>query len=225
MRKTKMLLENFRPRSRLVTKTTLRDLPRWPVIDAHSHLDSTFGGGWIYRSLDEMHGAMDEAGVTHLVDLDGGWGEAILQRHLDKLASSVRFRVFGGVDWAKWRKLGDAFPEYAARRIEVQKAWGATGLKIWKPFGLNVTDDRGRLVKVDDPRLSPIWQTAGSLGLPVMIHVADPVAFFDPLNATNERWEELAKYPDLALSSPSFPPFLHHMQRHDAALGHMSAPI
>ncbi len=155
-----------------------------------------------------MHAAMDESGVTHLVDLDGGWGEEILQRHLDKLASSNRLRVFGGVDWARWQELGDAFPEYAARRIEVQKAWGATGLKIWKPFGLKVTDDCGQLVRVDDPRLSPIWQTAGNLGLPVMIHVADPVAFFEPLDETNERWEELTKHPEFAFSGPPFPPFM-----------------
>src|SRR5262245_10265291 len=118
-----MLLEKFRPRSSLVVKTTLIDRPRFPVIDAHNHLDSEFGDGWIYRPVDAMHAAMDEAGVTHLVDLDGGWGEVCLQRHLDALASSRRFIVFGGVDWTKWPHLGDAFPEHMARRLEVQRAW------------------------------------------------------------------------------------------------------
>ncbi|HLO33919.1 MAG TPA: amidohydrolase family protein, partial [Anaerolineales bacterium] len=90
----------------------------------------------------------------------------------------------------------------------VQKEAGAQGLKIWKPFGLQVKDDQGQLVKVDDPRLSPIWETAGELDLPVLIHIADPVAFFDPIDETNERWEELGAHPDWAFTSPPFPPFM-----------------
>jgi predicted TIM-barrel fold metal-dependent hydrolase len=72
-----------------------------------------------------------------------------------------------------------------------------------------VRDENQRLVDVDDPRLIPIWETAGVLNLPVMIHVADPVAFFDPVDATNERWEELGHHPDWAFTSPPFPSFLH----------------
>jgi len=73
---------------------------------------------------------------------------------------------------------------------------------------LSVKDDQGALVKVDDPRLDPIWQTAAELKLPVTIHVADPVAFFDPIDNTNERWEELQEHPDWAFTSPPFPSFL-----------------
>ena len=80
------------------------------------------------------------------MDLDGGWGEDILQRHLDiKLAGSGRFRMFGGVDWTKWHEQwAMAFPEWAARRLRLQKSWGASGLKVWKPFGLKVTDHTRR---------------------------------------------------------------------------------
>lgn len=205
-----MLLQNFRPRSKLVTKTTLVETPRFPVIDAHNHLGDPFGGGWDKKPLSELLDGLDEAGVVGYVDLDGGWGEGILQAHLDhfKAPAPERFRIFGGVDWNRWPELGDSFPEYAARRLEAQKAWGADGVKIWKPFGLHVRDQHGELVKVDDPRLDPIWQAAGELGLPVLAHVADPVAFFDPIDETNERWEELGQHPDWAFTSPPFPSFI-----------------
>lgn len=208
-----MLLENFRPRAQLVTKTTAVDRPRFPVVDAHNHL-GFFGGEAISNlGLDQLCDQLDQAGVSHYVDLDGGWGETILQQHLDYLSPRAeRFQVFGGVDWGRWPELGDAFPEAAARRLEAQKSWGARGLKIWKPFGLQVHDALGRLVRVDDERLDPIWETAGSLGLPVMIHVADPVAFFDPIDETNERWEELGANPDWAFTSPPFPPFIEILE-------------
>jgi predicted TIM-barrel fold metal-dependent hydrolase len=188
--------------------------PRFPVIDAHNHLGEPFGGGWDKRPLNELLDLLDEAGITHYVDLDGGWGEDILYAHLKhfKEGAPERFKIFGGVDWSQWNRLGDGFPDWAAGRLRAQKEAGAEGLKIWKPFGLQVQDHNGQLVKVDDQRLSPIWQMAGELGLPVLIHVADPVAFFDPINETNERWEELGQHPDWAFTSPPFPPFMEIME-------------
>jgi len=208
-----MLLEQFCPRSKLVTKTTLVNQPRFPTIDAHNHLAEPFGGGWDKKPIAELLTQLDEAGIVHYIDLDGGWGEDILQAHLDyfKAQAPERFHVFGGVDWDKWLELGDSFPEYAARHLEIQKSWGAEGLKIWKPFGLHVRDHKGALVRVDDPRIDPLWETAGRLCLPVLIHVADPVAFFDPIDETNERWEELGQHPEWAFTSPPFPPFMDIM--------------
>jgi predicted TIM-barrel fold metal-dependent hydrolase len=206
-----MLLKNFHPQSKLVTRTTHVDGPRFPVVDAHNHLAEPFGGGWDHKSLAELLDRLDEAGVTHYVDLDGGWGEEILASHLDyfKNAAPDRFQIFGGVEWFRWRKMGDGFPEWAAGRLRAQKERGAQGLKIWKPLGLHVEDHNDKLVDVDDERLIPIWETAGELGLPVMIHVADPVAFFDPIDETNERWEEIGEHPDWAFTSPPYPPFMH----------------
>jgi hypothetical protein len=209
MVKNQLPLQDFRPISRLVTKSTRVDKPRFPVFDAHNHLGEEFGGGWDQRPLTELLDLLDEAGVVHYLDLDGGWGEDILQFHLAyfKQNAPERFSVFGGVDWSQWDQLGDGFPKWAAGRIKAQKDAGADGLKIWKPFGLAVKDHHGILVRVDDPRLSPIWETAGDLDLPVIIHVADPVAFFDPIDETNERWEELQAHPDWAFTSPPYPAF------------------
>lgn len=204
-----MQLDAFRPRPSLVTRASLVERPRFPVIDAHNHL-GPFGGGYDRRDPAELIAAMDAAGVRVYVDLDGGWGEAILEQRLErfKAAYPERYVVFGGVDWAAWPEHGDGFGAWAARRLREQARRGAEGLKIWKPLGLHVRDQRGQLVAVDDPRLDPLWATAGELGLPVVAHVADPVAFFEPLDARNERWEELHAHPDWQFPSPPFPPFL-----------------
>ncbi len=205
-----MLLSDFQPRSQLVTKTTMVNKPRFPAIDAHNHLGESFGGGWFNKPLPELLELLDEVGITTFVDLDGGWGEDVLNKHLEyfKAKAPERFQVFGGVDWSQWENKGERFPEWAATRLQIQKERGAQGLKIWKNFGLHVRDHKGDLVKVDDPRLIPIWETAGELGLPVMIHVADPVAFFEPVDATNERLEELQAHPDWVFTSPPFPSFI-----------------
>lgn len=208
-----MKLEDFRPKSKLVTLATLVDKPRFPVIDAHNHLGPEFGGGWDTRPLAELLDQLDRAGIVHYVDLDGGWGEDILRAHLDhfKKPAPNRFHVFGGIDWKKWIEMGDRFPKWAVDRLHAQKEMGAEGLKVWKNLGLLLKDPYGNLVDVDDSRLFPIWEAAGELGLPVLIHVGDPVAFFDPIDETNERWEELGNHPDWAFTSPPFPTFIHIM--------------
>ncbi len=204
-----MDLREYRPKSALHTKTTLVSVPRYPVVDAHNHLSGMFGGGWDQRPVSELLERLDESGVQVYVDLDGGWGEDVLQRHLAhfKQAAPDRFAVFGGVSWEAWSEYGNDFPRWAAARLRVQKEWGAQGLKIWKPFGLSVKDHHGRLVSVDDERLDPIWNMAGELDLPVTIHVADPVAFFWELDAENERWEELQAHPDWHFPASKFPGF------------------
>src|SRR5690348_6980986 len=171
-----LYLSQFEPHPRLQVKQTEVTLPRFHVIDAHNHLAEPFGGGWDKRPLSELLDVLDEADVRFFVDLDGGWGEEIMNRHLDKFKAGApdRFAVFGGVDWSAWPEHGDRFGEWAAERLRKQKQRGAEGLKIWKPFGLTVRDQNQVLVSVDDARLDPLWQTAGELQLPVLIHVADP---------------------------------------------------
>ncbi|MDA0698470.1 MAG: amidohydrolase family protein [Chloroflexi bacterium] len=206
-----MLLADFRPRAVLSTRATRVPRARFPVVDAHNHLAEPFGGGWDKRPLAALLDELDQAGVTGYVDLDGGWSTDILHAHLDhfKQGAPQRFQIFGGVDWAQWPAHGNRFGEWAAAQLRLQAARGAQGLKIWKPLGLHVRDQLGALVSPDDARLDALWAAAGELRLPVMVHVADPVAFFEPLDATNERWEELHAHPDWQFPAPPFPPFLN----------------
>jgi predicted TIM-barrel fold metal-dependent hydrolase len=205
-----LLLRDYMPRSQLRVTEAQINQPRYRVIDAHNHLGNNFGRSWYGRPISELLDVLDGADVQVLVDLDGGWGEDILNRHLDhfKSAAPERFLHCGGVDWSQWTELGDRFGETAAKKLRAQVERGAQGLKVWKNFGLKVRDHNDQLVTVDDERLIPIWETAAELMIPVIIHVADPVAFFDPLDSTNERWEELHAHPDWHFPNPPFPPFI-----------------
>ena len=204
-----MLLQDYRPNSKLQVKSSRIEQPRFPVIDAHNHIGTPFGSSWLQYPTIEFLERLDQAKVRMFIDLDGGWGEEILQKHLDhfKNAAPERFIHFGGVNWAMWREMGNRFPNWAADRLREQVRWGAQGLKIWKGLGLEVQDHEKNLVPVDDSRLDILWDTAAELNIPVLIHVADPVAFFDPLDEHNERWEELKNHPDWHFLSPPYPPF------------------
>ena len=190
-------LTDFRPRSRLrIHVEAGPEHPSYPAIDAHNHLGPTpFSDGWDGRSATELAAALDASNIAAIIDLDGGWGDA-LRRELEHWAPlGERVAVFAGLDYAMWSECHD-FGAVEAARLREAAAAGARGLKVWKLLGLRARDSAGRLVAVDDSRLDPLWAAAGALRLPVTIHVADPIAFFEPLDPSNERYEELLEHPD-----------------------------
>jgi predicted TIM-barrel fold metal-dependent hydrolase len=192
----RLALEAYRPRQALRVPETHVPRPRVPAVDAHNHLRTAFGGDGATRPSSDLANVMDDAGVEAIVDLDGGWGEA-LRAEIERWQAALpgRVAVFAGLDYARWAEDG-SFGETEARRLRDGVAAGARGLKVWKLLGLRARDPGGALIPVDDPRLDPLWATAGELGVPVTIHVADPIAFFEPLDERNERWEELRDHPD-----------------------------
>jgi predicted TIM-barrel fold metal-dependent hydrolase len=196
-------LHEFQPRSELVLPAHEVARPRHPVIDAHNHLRA---GDRAETSVDELVRLMDELHVRTVVNLSGGWGEALAANvaALDS-AHPGRFKTFCNLDW---RGVGEAgWTERAVTQLAADVRAGAAGLKVFKELGLRIRDTRGELVMPDDERLVPIWDRAGALGVPVLIHTADPVAFFRPLDRFNERWDELNRYPDWHFYGPEFPPF------------------
>ncbi len=197
------------PDPALVVRETSIDRPAFPVIDAHNHLSDEFGAGWFRRDPRELEEKMDEVGVSTFIDLDGAWGEAVLLHRLDKFKTAMgdRYEVCTGVDWSQWGEKRSGFGEWTAGRLVQDVSRGATGIKIWKPFGLEVTDHTGTLAPIDTEQLDPLWDTAARLGVPVVIHTADPVAFFDPIDERNERTDELAEFPEWSFSDERFPSF------------------
>jgi predicted TIM-barrel fold metal-dependent hydrolase len=195
---------------------TTVERPAHPVVDAHAHLGPTpFGGGWFDRPVHELLDVLDSVGVAAIVDLDGGWGDHLRAEQSHYAAADGRVVVFAGVDYDGFA-IDDDFGEREALRLRDAAAAGARGLKIWKLLGLRARDRRGRLVAVDDPRLDPLWSAAGELDLPILIHVGDPIAFFQPLDRHNERYEELVAHPDWhfwpplppgSVADPGFPSF------------------
>jgi predicted TIM-barrel fold metal-dependent hydrolase len=192
-----LALGDYQPKSMLRRPAHVVERPAFPAIDAHNHLGhETFAGDWPRRSAADLAATLDAAGVERLVDLDGFGGDH-LRREIERwqLGLPGRVAVFAGLDYDAWQ-TDERFGETEAGRLRDGVAAGARGLKVWKLLGLRARDPQGRLVAIDDPRLDPLWAGAAELAVPVTIHIADPIAFFEPLDSTNERWEELHEHPD-----------------------------
>ena len=191
-------LRQYDPASNLVTEEHPVKAAAFPVIDIHTHLGRwlTPDGSWMAPDLDDLLATMDDLNLRMLVNLDGRWDDE-LEANLDRYdrAHPGRFATFCQVDFAVLDGRGG--PDDLVRSLERSHAAGARGLKIWKNLGLSATVS-GRRILPDDPLLGPLWEAAGGLGLPVLVHVADPIAFFQPMDRHNERLEELLAHPSIS---------------------------
>ncbi|MGI5917655.1 MAG: amidohydrolase family protein [Anaerolineae bacterium] len=198
-------VQEFTPRPELVVPEHLVTHSKFPAIDAHNHLpagDPRFEGEGLARVVYNM----DTVSVQTIVNLSGGTGDA-LKRRIETLDAAYpgRFVTFCNVDWSDLGTPG--WTERAVAALEEDVRAGARGLKIFKELGLRIRDTEGHLVMPDDERLAPLWDAAGGLQIPVLIHSADPTAFFRPLDRLNERWDELQRHPDWHFYGPEFPSF------------------
>lgn len=182
-----LALSDFQPKSTLVTAEHHPQRALFPAIDYHNHLDAL-------EPYDVLR-VMDACGIEKIVNITMKTGEEAL-RIIDKFhdAAPSRFATIGWMDWSGIEK-----PDFIAvtlQRLEQLVERGAQGIKFWKDLGLSIRDESGELLRIDDDRLAPIFDKAAELGIPVMFHTADPDAFFQPIDAHNERFEELAAHPD-----------------------------
>jgi hypothetical protein len=85
------------------------------------------------------------------------------------------------------------YPKFQADALARARKDGAMGLKVLKTLGLYLRENltTGSLVKIDDKRFDTMWEQCAALKMPVCIHIADPEAFFLPIDRFNERFEEL----------------------------------
>ncbi len=184
----------YSPRSTLELSATRPSKAAVPAVDFHTHLGrwTSALGRWRTEDVDGLVSSLDEVNVTCLVNLDGRWGRE-LEANLDRYdrAHPDRFVTFCHLDWRLLER--PRCEELLVRSLQRSVAAGARGLKVWKDLGLWVRA-QGRRVLPDDPRLTAVWVAAGEAGIPVLVHVADPVAFFLPADRHNERLEEMLRY-------------------------------
>jgi predicted TIM-barrel fold metal-dependent hydrolase len=184
-----MDFESYNPQSTLVVPGHEVKQAAFPFIDVHSH-QRDMGS----QDLSGLIADMDKLNMAVMVNLSGGSGDR-LQNALENVNRNYpnRFVVFANVDFDGVGKPGWA--EAAVKQLEADVKNGAKGLKVYKSLGLRDLDTEGNLVAIDDERLAPIWEKCAELGIPVLIHSADPKSFWDPMDNNNERWLELKTHP------------------------------
>jgi predicted TIM-barrel fold metal-dependent hydrolase len=210
----------------LVNSDNTPEKAAFPVIDAHNHL----WGNW---QVDKTVSNMDAVGVHNYCDLTGNvriefsqGGYVINPGNISDFFTncaekySGRFYCFTMSNFARpsSEPLFNDHKLFVAECIDTMRqhvSQGAKGLKILKELGLHYRDSQGELIDSNDIRLAPIWEEAGNLNIPVLIHQADPSGFFEPVTPENEHYESLKKYPAWSFADAKYPRKIELLKRRD----------
>lgn len=183
-----MDFEDYEPPSTLIVPETIIKKAKFPFIDVHNHQF-----GMPTQDLGPVVRDMNKLNMAVMVNLSGrgrGSDEHLIGAIQNATANyPERFIIFtnislNGIDDPNWTRNTVA-------QLEKDVALGANGLKIYKSQGMDNKDSNGNRIKIDDPRIGPVFEKCGALGIPVLIHSADPKPFWDAHDNQNERWLEL----------------------------------
>lgn len=200
-------LPEFHPKSMLHVPEHPVARAKYPAIDVHTHL-FFFGrktgpdSPEARAELAQVAKYMDECNLQTLLNLTGGNSETLPAIRKTMSEFGGRFLTAAEPTWSRASQPG--YAQWQADELTKCKQEGAVALKVLKTLGLFLRE-KGKLVAIDDPRFDPMWDAAGALDLPVMIHTGDPGAFFTPIDRFNERYEELQNHPDWSFYGRDFP--------------------
>lgn len=181
-------------------------------VDVHVHAEPA--------AVPHLLSLMNAHGIDVAWNLSGGWPGAGLEASLAAAkATNGRVVVFVNPPLGALREGADV--QAMAGQLRLAHDLGARGVKFFKSLGLGARWPDGSLVAVDDPRLDPLFEQAGALGMPVSIHTGDPKAFWLPVTETNERFDELSVHPGWSYAGRPVPSwsalyeaFLRRVARH-----------
>lgn len=196
---TTMSFEEYEPNSTLVVPETIVKSARYPFVDVHNHQ-------WrmAEQDLKTTAAKMDSLNMKLMVNLSGRSGSQLkaAAENIRRQAPG-RFILFANIDFDGFGSKG--WTDETVSRLEQDVANGARGLKIFKNLGLTATDINGKRIAVDDPRLDPVWEKCGELGIPVLIHTGEPAVFWEPIDKYNERWLEMKQFPNRHRGNGEYP--------------------
>ncbi|MDH3205816.1 MAG: amidohydrolase [Gemmatimonadota bacterium] len=205
-------ITEYQPRSTLVVPEHSVPRAKFPVVDLHGHPGNLSSAATIERVMT----AMDELNIQVMVQAMPSSGERLTSQIEAVRAAGYadRFVFFASLDFGN---VGPGSGARIAAQLEEDVRAGAVGIgEIQKSFGLTNRKADGTRLQLDDPELDVVWETAGRLGIPVFIHTGDPAEFFEPLDYNNERWLEMALFPNRQFNDRSrFPTFDDLMAERD----------
>ena len=176
-----ILLKDYRPKSIYKIPVTEIAKAKYPIIDMHSHPYAKTP-----QEIDAWIKNMDEVGVEKTMILTMTTGPEFDEIFRKYSKYPDRFEVWCGFDFAGYDKPG--FGPAAVKELERCRHAGARGVGEIHDKGKGLRSGKSNApgMHPDDPRMDSIWQKCGELGMPISLHVADPIWMYQKMDATND---------------------------------------
>jgi predicted TIM-barrel fold metal-dependent hydrolase len=176
-----LLLKDFDPVSIYRIPVTNVPKAKFHVIDIHSHAYAKTDAAIAQWIRD-----MDAAGVEKTMILTEAVGPEFDRIYRMYAKYPDRFEVWCGLLFEGYDKPG--YTEAAVKELMRCRKLGAKGVGELhdKGQGMSYGKKFASGMHPDDPRLAPVFAKCGELGMPVSIHVADPIWMYQKMDRHND---------------------------------------
>ena len=174
-----ILLKDYKPVSIHRVPVTTVAKARYPAIDMHSH-------PWAKtpEDVDRWVKVMDEVGVEKTVLLTGAHGAEFDRLALLYSRHPTRFELWCGFDYTGHDQPG--YGKAAVAELERCVRKGARGVGEEGDKGLGMGFGEARGCTSTTRGMAPLLDRCADLGIPVNIHVADPIWMYQKMDETND---------------------------------------
>lgn len=176
-----ILLKDYKPKS--IYKIPITEVPKakFPIIDMHSHAYAKTA-----EEITEWVKNMDKVGIEKTIILTGASGQKFEDIHHKYAVYPNRFELWCDFDCTGYDQPG--FGPQAIRALEKCHETGARGVGELHDKGKGLVSDTVNAFGMhpDDARMDSLFERCGQLGMPVSLHVADPIWMYEPMDNTND---------------------------------------
>jgi hypothetical protein len=176
-----ILLKDYKPRSLYKIPITKILKAKFPIIDMHSHAYAKTP-----EEISEWVRNMDKVGVARTIILSGSTGQDFEDIYRKYAAYPSRFELWCGFDYTGYDQPG--FGERAIVALDTCHKAGAKGVGELHDKGKGLSSETMTAAGMhpDDSRMDSLFERCGQLGMPVNIHVADPIWMYEPMDNQND---------------------------------------
>jgi hypothetical protein len=176
-----ILLKDYKPRSLYKIPITNVARAKFPIIDMHSHAYAKTP-----EEIAEWVRNMDEVGIEKTIVLTDAVGPEFDDISRMYAVYGNRFELWCGFDYRGYDQPG--FGPQAIEALEKchQAGAGGVGELHDKGKGLASSALTAMGMHPNDARMDRLFDRCGQLGMPVNIHVADPIWMYEPMDNKND---------------------------------------
>jgi predicted TIM-barrel fold metal-dependent hydrolase len=176
-----ILFKDYRPKSIYKIPVTEIAKAKYPIIDMHSHPYAKTP-----QQIEEWIKNMDEVGVQKTVILTMATGTEFDDIYRKYSKYPDRFEMWCGFDLSGYNKPG--FGPAAVNELQRCRQVGARGVGEIHDKGDGLASGKSKApgMHPDDPRMDALFESCAELGMPISLHVADPIWMYQRMDKTND---------------------------------------
>lgn len=195
---------------------TMEDFGSLQKYDVHMHLRKDFDTLFIEQAREDNFGFINVS-VYSSTGIPPEQQEEFSLKLVEEFPGTVAYATAFSLE----NFNGDEWQEQTIAYLDSSFSRGAIAVKVWKNIGMELRDESGDLVMIDDPRFDPILDFIAGQGITLIGHIGEPKNTWLPLDEMTVKGDRdyFSSYPQYHMYKlPEYPSYEEQVAARDRML-------